>query len=840
ERIAGCYWMETPLLGEVVFLWVYTTALKPREGYYKVDDSDLLMASSAQGSQGVLYPNENWFTGADVAPRTGHVDIYDLATIASRYGQTWGEVPFGSPMTTKQTGNVQSSSIPGLPLLKVTPENITISEAHQNFTVDVWLLGENGSSLDPFWDIVGLDLQLNFNASQLIAIGAEIDPDGWFSSFYPEGILELEKELDNLGGSVQIAFTGIGDLHTPVTGIGRLFTVSFRVASAPSNYEPTQITLATPETYEGRYKFYSLDGLIDVQNPMDTQWQMLTPVYSVGPFLVTEWLDNNDSELNIGDYCVLNDTTSGLYHDYHIEKLIGVLNLTQQPFLTVDNILWSVTFPEDGLWNTGYPGTPIGTGTADPYNGFGNPYWTGNFSLSKPIESVDSIAVHALPFTADEYTYTLTDGVDYQVHPDDDLIELLTPVDVNITNEFWVDGVNNSLNGMPQINYLASGILDVYVDMNNGTARSSPNAGYAQDYTFGEWWYDPEWPQELEGWWALGYYPGPWNWPAGSEWWINYTAASYLTVSYYTDPNPELRYIEFTGSYDEFELMGDPTATLWTEGYPRSWRTYNLTGWLDVDDSGNLTSLDFINVQEEVGDRTYVVNTVMSGVDAERTRSVCTQEPQDPFYGIPVIVDVAGFPHPDRGVCPWHNCSSSVPLPHLIENAHVSFSDIHDLAISSTPPTQSTYGEGSIVEINFTICNQGSVLATSNITLYANGTEIQTRNITIGSLETQNMSFTWNTTGFLKGNYLMNVTVTPVIGETDIADNDLQTWILLTLPGDVDGDKDVDIFDIVLIVHVYGSQEGQPAYNPDCDFDADGDVDIFDVIIAASNYGKSW
>jgi hypothetical protein len=31
-----------------------------------------------------------------------------------------------------------------------------------------------------------------------------------------------------------------------------------------------------------------------------------------------------------------------------------------------------------------------------------------------------------------------------------------------------------------------------------------------------------------------------------------------------------------------------------------------------------------------------------------------------------------------------------------------------------------------------------------------------------------------------------------------------------------------------------------PDFHPDCDIDGDGDIDIFDIVVAASHYGESW
>jgi len=63
--------------------------------------------------------------------------------------------------------------------------------------------------------------------------------------------------------------------------------------------------------------------------------------------------------------------------------------------------------------------------------------------------------------------------------------------------------------------------------------------------------------------------------------------------------------------------------------------------------------------------------------------------------------------------------------------------------------------------------------------------------------------------------------------------------VLVTLPGDIDGDRDVDIYDIVRMCNAYGTKKPDPDYDPACDIDGDGDVDIYDIVEAANQYGKS-
>ena len=563
---------------------------------------------------------------------------------------------------------------PPEPLLKVTPAVIECTGVGENVTADVYLMGADHLGLDPFWDVSGIDVYMNFDPTMLLAVDAEIDPDGWFAAFWHLGVWEIAKEIDNTEGFVHIAFMGYGEPHTAPYDIGRMFSVTFQSLSESDTYPPgsSLISLENPPNAAGMYVFDSKGGLINIGSPTSTLWTQLTPKWNFGdgPFELLAWDDeDSDSELSVGDIVQLEDTTTSFYFDYLLTTVTGTLNLTHTGTAAVDDYVWAASFGPDNIDYSGLVGRYIGTD--DPYNGYGVPNWTGNFStLAGSVTSVNSITVTALPFTADEYNYTLTEGVHYLVHADDELIELLTPVDVDITNELWVDGVNNSLNGWPFINYVASGISSVYVDMMNGTARFGVNNGYAMSPP-AEWWFDPDFTWELEGWWALGYYcPASYCWPAGSMWWINYTAASYLTVDYVADPEPEHRFIEYDGTYADFlSILSTPNGTHWKEIYPNSLRDQTIMYWDDVNTNTLLDGGDVIQTIGPEGLATFTVNHLATDITAGRLPWVCERGPGHRYFGVTPTVVVVGFPHPETARCPWDESPFPPYLPVVVESA---------------------------------------------------------------------------------------------------------------------------------------------------------------------------
>ena len=166
---------------------------------------------------------------------------------------------------------------------------------------------------------------------------------------------------------------------------------------------------------------------------------------------------------------------------------------------------------------------------------------------------------------------------------------------------------------------------------------------------------------------------------------------------------------------------------------------------------------------------------------------------------------------------------------------------IRDISILNIDTKSKTIvGEGFLISINITLKNQGETTEQFNLAVYANTTEIILKNIelTAGNLTT--FTFTWNTTGFAKGNYTISAYAWPVPGETDTADNKyIDGSVILTIPGDVDGSFSVDGGDLGLLGIAWYSQPGDPNWNPNADIDGSERINGGDLGILGLNWFKT-
>jgi hypothetical protein len=166
----------------------------------------------------------------------------------------------------------------------------------------------------------------------------------------------------------------------------------------------------------------------------------------------------------------------------------------------------------------------------------------------------------------------------------------------------------------------------------------------------------------------------------------------------------------------------------------------------------------------------------------------------------------------------------------------------HDIAVLAIVASKTVVGENHEMTIDIAVENQGDFPEILNVTLLANTTIVGKETVAAVPNGTWTiLSFSWNTTGWAKGNYTISAYACSVTNETDIADNSfIFGKIAATIPGDVDGDFDVDILDVVKITGIYASDLGDLNFNGNSDINNDGQITILDVVICTGHYGQKW
>ena len=167
---------------------------------------------------------------------------------------------------------------------------------------------------------------------------------------------------------------------------------------------------------------------------------------------------------------------------------------------------------------------------------------------------------------------------------------------------------------------------------------------------------------------------------------------------------------------------------------------------------------------------------------------------------------------------------------------------LDDIALTNVEPSKTVLAQDCSMFINVTAANRGDYTETFNVTVYANTTEIDTfTNITLTSGNSATLTFTWNTSSVALGNYIISAYAWPLQNETNIINNNCTgDWIIVSIPGDVDGNFEVDIYDVTAICVCYDSKIGEPMYYPNCDVDGNGIIDIFDATTACITYGQKY
>lgn len=175
----------------------------------------------------------------------------------------------------------------------------------------------------------------------------------------------------------------------------------------------------------------------------------------------------------------------------------------------------------------------------------------------------------------------------------------------------------------------------------------------------------------------------------------------------------------------------------------------------------------------------------------------------------------------------------------------------HDIAISSLRTSKTIIGQGYPLSVNITSENQGDLTDTFNVTLsIARLLYVQLHkftNITLADGNKTTSTYVCQTSSWTYGNSTLSASASLIPHEANVSNNSQRAGILITIPGDVNGDKTVNVLDLILIATHLGHHAGDyTAYSSDwytfnnCDINSDSQVNVLDLITCATHLGQHW
>ena len=183
--------------------------------------------------------------------------------------------------------------------------------------------------------------------------------------------------------------------------------------------------------------------------------------------------------------------------------------------------------------------------------------------------------------------------------------------------------------------------------------------------------------------------------------------------------------------------------------------------------------------------------------------------------------------------------SGGQPITHETHNGFFQ-SLIVDVGVIDISAFPNPLYQGRSTNVSVTVTNEGNSTESFPLDVYYNSTLLATVNVTSLAPNT-NMTITilWNTSSITWGKYRLSAQIPPRPFETHVSDNTLINGIVkVKIPGDINGDDIVDIFDAIIASNAYGSRVGDPNWNPEADLKEDGVIDIYDVILLSMHFGQ--
>lgn len=157
-------------------------------------------------------------------------------------------------------------------------------------------------------------------------------------------------------------------------------------------------------------------------------------------------------------------------------------------------------------------------------------------------------------------------------------------------------------------------------------------------------------------------------------------------------------------------------------------------------------------------------------------------------------------------------------------------------------PTQETY-VGRLIPVGVTVLNDGDITENFSVSLFYDAVLIETKNVVnLQPKENVTLIFNWDTAPVSPrlAPYIIRAEATILPYEVNVTDNTLiDGAIKLKIVGDVNGDGEVGINDLIAWDAAYETHAGDPNWNEQADINMDGVVDKTDANLILEHYKET-
>jgi hypothetical protein len=308
----------------------------------------------------------------------------------------------------------------------------------------------------------------------------------------------------------------------------------------------------------------------------------------------------------------------------------------------------------------------------------------------------------------------------------------------------------------------------------------------------------------------------------------------------------QLTVVDGTDSYWISTLSGVPTGFDVSNGVYAGWCTdrsvtmtrsvsHNVTLYSSLSPPSALSSINWIAINYILNHKQGAMMDIQQAIwhftDAFSPISITAQAMVDAANANPTY-------DPTTGEVLAIIC---LPQNDLHAQNSIIATGLHEVIVTNVTTPAWTYQDIRIhrdcANISVTVQNIGEFPEDAWVTLYYN----ITANLVIGAYPVhleigQNFTFTfvWNTADIPCRTYTLTAVATIPTGSNTFADGNITVRLL----GDVNGDGRVDLRDISLVAHTFGSTPTSPRWNTATDLCCDGKIDMQDIALVARNFGS--